>query len=273
MTLSTIVEQQCRWADQHHIERRGHVCPSIEANLFKALNAATRAEIAAGSGDELGLSGRTPKLSSLRSSTAPVCNVFDAWRGTALAHLAASLNVPGDPLEFHFEQRLPHGLGSSPPHLDLVFFSTAGQPVGIESKFCEPYGATKDLSPIDAKYFVNHVERWSAFGLNRCQDLAERIGKTVTFNRLGADQLLKHALGLARVFGVKEPIKLLYLWFDSGCTEATGHRAEIERFKAHIGNEICFSDMTYQDLFARLSNGPEPASGYHDYLAARYFST
>ena len=78
--------------------------------------------------------------------------------------------------------------------------------------------------------------RWSAFGLNRCQDLAAGIGKGVTFHRLGAGQLLKHALGLARVFGVREPVKLLYLWFDTGCDQAKEHREEIDRFQAYIGN-------------------------------------
>jgi hypothetical protein len=62
MPLSSILAQQCSWADRHRIGRRGHVRPSIESNLFKPLWPATRAEIAAGSGDELGLSGRTPKL-------------------------------------------------------------------------------------------------------------------------------------------------------------------------------------------------------------------
>jgi hypothetical protein len=31
--------------------------------------------------------------------------------------------------------------------------------------------------------------------------------------------------------------------------------------------------MTYQEFFLRLSSGPEPITGYHDYLAARYFAS
>jgi hypothetical protein len=69
----------------------------------------------------------------LRSSSALTCNVFDPWGGTALRHLADSLHVDGDLLEFHFEQRLPHGLASAPPHLDLILFSSVGQPIGMES--------------------------------------------------------------------------------------------------------------------------------------------
>jgi hypothetical protein len=34
--------------------------------------------------------------------------------------LATALNLNSELLEFHFEQRLPHGLGTSPPNLDLV---------------------------------------------------------------------------------------------------------------------------------------------------------
>lgn len=269
MPLSTILEQQCRWADREAINRRGHVCSSIESNLFKPLFSATRAEFAAGNGDELGLSRRTPNLSSLRSSSALACNVFDSWRGGPLKNLAIALGIDCDLAEFHFEQRLPHGLGSSPPHLDLVLFPASGQPIGVESKFCEPYAAKDDHPPIDPKYFVGHDGRWSAFGLGRCQDLAVGIGTTVTFRRLGAGQLLKHALGLAQVFG-RQPINLVYLWFDTGCAHAEEHRTELRRFQQLIGDELAFSALTYQDLFLRLSVGPEPLPGYVNYLTARY---
>lgn len=272
MPLATILKQQCAWADAKRIVRRGHVCTSIEPNLFKPLSAAARAEFAAANGDELGLSGQTPKLSSLRSSSALACNVFDPWRNAPMRPLAAALGLDSDLLEFHFEQRLPHGLGSSPPNLDLVLFPMSGQPIGVESKFCEPYDAKENHPPIDAKYFAGHQGRWAAFGLTRCQALAANIGRTVTFRRLGAGQLLKHILGLARVFESRGPVRLLYLWFDIGCGHASEHRIEIQRFAQHVGDEIAFCALTYQDIHARLQVSHEPVSGYYDYLAARYFA-
>ena len=107
-------------------------------------------------------------------------------------------------------------------------------------------------------------------GLPRCQSLAESIGTTMTFRRLGAGQLVKHVLGLATT-SEDRPVRLAYLWYDCGCDEAKEHQAEVEAFGEAVGSEIELTTLAYQELFQRLRLVPEPSHGYLAYLEARYF--
>ncbi len=209
-------------------------------------------------------------MSSLRSSSALAVNAFDPWRGKDLSPIAKAIGVPGDLTEIHFEQRLPHGLGSFPPNLDLALFRQTGPPIGVESKFCEPYDGSKQHPPIDRKYFEGERRRWEALGLVRCEDLARRIGVEESFVHLGAGQLLKHLLALTNVFGGDAGVHLLYIWFDSGCGEAQAHRLEIVRFHGLLDKHVSFISMTYQDLFAAFQEHQEPVPGYFAYIADRY---
>lgn len=270
MPLKDILRAQCAWADDAGRSRTGHLCESIDDNLFAPLRAVTRAEFAAASGDELGLSGKTPKMRSLRSSSALAVNTFDAWRGLDLTSLNSALGMNGRLTDFHFEQRLPHGLASSPPTLDLLLFRDQEPPIGIEVKFCELYDSTKEHLPIDDKYFVGDRARWSEVGLRKCQLLASSIGRSESFRRLGAGQLLKHILGLSHVFGTDEGVHLIYLWFDSACQEADEHRDEIARFGARLDSRVDFRPVTYQEFLLRLQAFSEPTPGYLNYLQQRY---
>src|SRR5450759_1015945 len=89
MSLTSILDAQIAWAGTR--PRRKHILDCLDDNLFLPLHPATYAEFARGSGDELGLGGRTAKMRSLRSSSAFACNVFDPWRGHALGPLAHAL--------------------------------------------------------------------------------------------------------------------------------------------------------------------------------------
>lgn len=273
MQLQRIIEAQCQWADSHGKARTGHVCKSINDNLFAPLSAVTRAEFAAAGGDELGLSGRTAKLRSLRSSSALAVNTFEPWRGRTLSPLAMALGIRDAITSFNFEQRLPHGLGTSPPTLDLVFFVESAPPVGVEVKFCEPYDSREEHSPIQEKYFSGNRSRWSDVGLPRCQSLAARIGREEPYLSLGAGQLLKHLLALANVFGSDAGVNLIYLWFDTGCKEAEEHRKEIERFRNALDTRVDFRPMTFQTVLTALREDAEPMPGYLGYLRERYSRT
>jgi hypothetical protein len=270
MSLVEVLRRQRRWAAQQWPQHDSVCAPSIEANLFNALNAATWEEFAAANGNELGLGGKTPKISSLRSSSALACNVFDPWRGKSLGPLADSLGIAGSFAEIKFEQKLPHGLKSFPPNIDVVIYEQDGSAVGIESKFAEIYGNKKTHPPLDAKYFVGLAKRWTDLGLPSCQRVAEELGRSVAFRRIGAGQLLKHMLGLARL---KKPVRLMYLWFDAGSAEAEEHRREVEQFHSLVRNDLNFFPMTYQHLFERIALQREPRPGYVEYLRARYFSS
>jgi hypothetical protein len=64
----------------------------------------------------------------------------------------------------------------------------------------------------------------------------------------------------------------MYLWFDTGCDEATAHREELEQFASRLDRTVGFSVLTYQEVFSRLRRETEPTRGYHSYLAGRYFA-
>lgn len=275
MPLQLILNHQREWADRHGRPRNGHVCESVGANLLKPLHADTRAEFAAGAGDELGLRGaqkRRPNMSSLRSSAALAVNVFDPWRDADLGPLAEVLGVDGRLISLGFEQPTPHGLSSVSPHLDVVLSRDSAPPVGIECKFCEPYGARKAEAPVNKKYFPPGQSLWAKSGLPRCGELAAKIGDEVQFRRLGAGQLLKHLLAMAHTYGIESGVDLHYLWYDSGCEEATEHQEEMARFQQGLDAVVSFVPLKWQVLIQRLERHPEPYPGYHEYLSRRYGS-
>ena len=278
--LTSIRKAQQVWAEQHVKVDRGCTV-ALEDNLFRRpMHPETLKEFQRGSGDETGQAStgkRRAKMLSLRSSSVLAVNVFDFWRGRDLTELARALGAEGHYNELKFERPFNHGLASGKPHLDVVLFSTDGrQPLAIESKFAEPYDIKKDghCLPIDPKYFAGDRQRWTEAGLPRCQVLAKDLGNRALFYRLGAAQLLKHLLGLANDAeghaGPNRSVSLLYLWFDTSCTEAKEHRDEIEDFRKRLDLDIDFRSMTYQILFGRLAVVAAP--DYLDYLRMRYFT-
>lgn len=270
MPLDDLVTAQVTWAKRRWPGHVGLRAPSLEDNLICPLSVEARREFEAGSGGELGRSGRPGKMSSLRSSSALSYNVFQPWRGRDLRPLGIALKTSVSSQELRFEQKVHHGLRSTPPNLDVVLDIGQSRPLGIECKFTEPYGTKRDHAPLDEKYFLGNRFRWTEVDLPRAQALAESVGKGARFNRLAAGQLLKHLLGLART--TKQPPRLRYVWFDTGCHEAHEHRAEILRFECQLDAGVDFVALTYQELMAALRASPEPINGYRSYLTERYFA-
>jgi hypothetical protein len=271
MTLSEILAVQARWA----AERFGRHCdgrnaPCLDDNLIQPLTGHVWDEFAAADGNELGRGGRQGKMQSLRSSAALCYNVFAPWRGRPVDPLTQALGLTGQFHELRFEQKLRHGVRGRRPNLDVVLQASRGSPVGIESKYSEPYSRSWPHPPLNSSYFANNRRYWAELGLPRTQALAEGVGTTLQFRRLEAGQLVKHILGLAASWA-QRPVRFVYLWFDCGCSEADEHRREVEAFAEALGGEIEFFALTYQELFRRLCSAPEPCANYRVYLAGRYF--
>lgn len=265
--VSEIVGCQAKWAIANEIPfDRSHVCSSVESNRFQPLNPETRVEYARGAGDELGTMQRPGSMASLRSSAALVVNVFDAWRDSDLGELSAAIGAELASNRIRFEVTYPTGLRGIPPHLDVVIDQKNGPPLAVESKFTEPYGEVhNEFRP---SYFAK-PEIWA--DLTRTRDLAHQISEgAVKFRYLGAAQLIKHALGLARAHGAGG-FRLLYLWYEWPGEIAATHRDEIGRFIDLVGTDFDVAAMTYQTLFKKLKGIPEPKPGYCDYLERRYF--
>src|SRR6266545_7587215 len=269
-TLEKLIAAQAEWARRKWPGHSSRRAPSLDANLICPLSPETRADFETGSGDELGRNGKPGKMSSLRSSSALGYNVFGPWRGHDLQPLCVALKTSIRTQSLSFEQKFRHGLRSTPPNIDVVLDADEPQPLGIECKFTEPYGKKRDHERLDPKYFAGRRSRWAEVDLPKCQALAASIGRTSSFRRLAAGQLLKHLLGLART--TRDIPRLRYVWFDTECTEAMEHRAELDRFTEQIDGSIAFAAITYQTLIAVLFSEPEPIARYHSYLRDRYFT-
>jgi hypothetical protein len=63
----------------------------------------------------------------------------------------------------------------------------------------EPYGIRRGESKtLRPEYFESGIERWSRFGLFRCQAFTQELSGRNSFEQLHAVQLLKHLLGLGK---------------------------------------------------------------------------
>ena len=117
---------------------------------------------------------------------------------------------------------LPGKMWSPPPHLDVELAAAGHRPIAIEAKLAEPYRkVTNEFRPA---YFERRT-LWS--NLPRSLGVAQAITSgELSFQRLHAAQLIKHALGLTTSHG-KQGFALIYLWYPVEARENDIHIAEI----------------------------------------------
>lgn len=263
--------RQREWARSRGIavDEQGYTF-RLEDNLHVPLSRASYEEFDKGDGSELPRAGKRGKMQALHSSSALACNVFEYWRQRDLAPLGNALDLETSIAEIRFEQKYPTGLKGNAPNLDVVLELVSGHVIAVESKFLEPYGAHP--AAFNPKYFEAGLAYWGEYGLDGCQALAQNIqdGRQA-FRWLHAQQLLKHALGLA-ASGLAW--SLWYLWYQVDGSPGREHAEEVEEFGALVQSDgIGFRSMTYQDLFARLrAVGASDHQRYIDYLGDRYFA-
>ncbi len=266
-----ILAQQQGWAQQNGIQfdSRGYTF-SLYDNMYIPPSPATVDEFKSGKGDELGIGDKRGKMQALHSSSALVLNVFEYWRNRDIDSIARICGAPGGTSRMGFEQTHPTGLGGVPPHLDVEFLGP-GLTLAIESKFTEPYHYHTKRG-IKEKY-LGMESLWRA--LPHCRRIAEHIreeqGGRTSFAYLDAPQLLKHILGLTMAYG-PTGFELLYLWYEVPSKEAQRHRCEIADFNDHLGGEVRFRAMTYQELYGSLKKCANSDQDYLLYLGDRYFS-
>lgn len=272
-SLKLIQAAQDRWSrDRPRDAKWNHYVAKPEDNLFLGqLRPETEAEFRAGDGAELSDARTRPaKMRALVSSSALAVNFFDAWREADKGHLAKALGSFGEITTLRFEFQ-PKGYPVKPrsPNLDLLLTLADGRQVAVESKFREPYGGPAG-SWLSEKYFPTSQRLWDAAHLPAAQRLADTLRPQ--WRHLDVPQLLKHMLGLA-----SDPdgaSTLLYLWYDTGLSDADTHRAEVARFAEQVlGDRITFLSHTYQACFDVLSPASTPTAGWHNYMNDRYFRT
>jgi hypothetical protein len=210
-------------------------------------------------------------MKALHSSSALAVNVFDFWSERPRDPLCRVLGLSAAILGLDFEVKCPTGLGGTPPNLDLVLTLADGSIVGIESKYTEWMVPKKAMaSALKAKYFDDARGMWRRVGLDASQRMAENIrGGTETFTWLNAPQLLKHSLGLGTQH--KSNFALTYLFYDGPGDTGNDHRTELKRFAEHVGSELRFRWMSYQDLLRDLvATNKDEMRRYRGYLKTRY---
>jgi hypothetical protein len=280
-----IISKQIEWAKNKGLQLVGSAgdrgrrvyTTSIADNLFKPLNEKTKKELEGGDGGELkGEEGQPAKIQALHSSSALSINVFDYWRESSdlsILTVACGLSRAGRELpgEIQFEQKFSiDDRFQYSPNLDVVIFPARSgkyKVFAIECKFTEAY-SSRGHGGLDQKYFGNE-DIWQ--NLSASKRLAQEIAPNDNrFQHLHAAQLIKHILGLNRMFGHSH-YRFLYLWYDALGEPGFRHRREVEEF-AHVvrSDGVVFHETTYQNLIVSLAQHREEHAKYVTYLTERY---
>ncbi|CAG2155547.1 hypothetical protein LMG31506_05447 [Cupriavidus yeoncheonensis] len=275
MTVAAICREQRQWAANQSIgfDARGYVA-EVDENLMRPLSADTLAAFANGDGGELlERGGRPAKMRALHSSSALAANIFDYWCGCADAvPLMKALELPSCPTATLFEMKLPTGVDSH-ANLDVYLPLANDMVAGVESKFTEWLRgkATHEGNAFRPPYLAHGRNRWEEVGLPKAQALAVDLQEgREAFRHIGAPQLLKHALALARQHGDRWVLR--YVYFDWPGPKGERHRDEIRRFHSLVGDELRFSAINYQAMFGELKAAARSEDqAYLAYLEERYF--
>jgi len=273
-----IRRSQRAWATQRGlaVDALGYVA-SYSANLQAEMSTATHEAFTNGAGAELldSVTGSQAKMRALHSSSALVVNGFDYWTSRDASLLLRALGIGGTLQSLQLEVPLRTGAGGIPPHLDVLLRLTDGTLIGVESKFTEWMAKkSKQAAKLSPYFREDHsTSFWLRAGLTESHQLAKSmLNEDAVFEVLDVPQLLKHMLGLCTAADGK-PWTLLYLFYAGSGDMAVAHEREIARFHAAVGDEVRFMSMTYQALFAALS---EIVDAQHDtylsYLRERYFA-
>jgi len=266
-----IVDQQRAWARRHNIDVGPDDRLSSPEQNCPWLSSTMRVAYGGAGGHELEAEGgRPPKICSLYSSAALVCNVFGALEHTPNA-IARLLGCGGPVSGVWFERELRTILRGTGPTPDLLLEPSPTLAWAVESKFSEPFnhGEKTDQAFTDS-YFAKGEDLWR--GLTGCRQMAERIrdrDPEFSFVHLEAPQLIKHALRLRRWYSDGQ---LILLRFDAGTEEDKAYASEIDRFSSHIDAGLGFRSITYQQVFARLEKEPAADPEHLAYLRDRYFA-
>ena len=280
-----ILNKQVQWARNLGLELIGSknehgykaYTKTLDENLFEPLSSKTREEFLAGDGSELSEDSEFPsKMQALHSSSALGVNIFQYWDTVqdvpAIAQccgLCSKTNTTS--MEILFEVKYPvddqFRIG---PNIDVVIRNAPKaqyKVFAIECKFTEAYSG-RGHSGLKKKYL--DLDIWQSIP-NIHRMAVEISPKDETFEFLHAAQLIKHVLGLKRVYG-KKGFRLLYLWYDALGTEGAKHREEADRFIAVAKqDDIKVHSQSYQELSIKIARDYRDShQKYVEYITARY---
>ncbi|MHA2278461.1 MAG: PGN_0703 family putative restriction endonuclease, partial [Candidatus Kariarchaeaceae archaeon] len=223
----------CKILPNGYLTKPAHnLLPGLRLEQFES-------ELSSGSGNEL-----AGKFRAVHSSSALAANTFAPFKVNP-----AELDLIGIHgfRSINFEQKLPTGLGGTPPNIDLLAENESNM-VAVESKFLEYFGPKKPSfkSSYTKNAFPKAEEKWL--------DLIERL-RDGTPKYLDVAQLIKHYLGLCNTIDCsKRQVTLLYLFWEPENRDEfelfQTHRNELDEFSEDVnGTSIRFVYKSYPELW------------------------
>ena len=281
-----ILAKQTQWALNHNISligskgKRGRPAytAKLDDNLFEPLETNAFQSFTKGDGNEIrGTSESPAKMQAVHSSSALGVNIFQYWQKikqvpviAAACGLCRKGNNVSKKIVFEDKYSIEDKFQFS-PNIDVVFYnsdSSKYKRFAVECKFSESYGSMRH-SGLKTEY-MGLDSLW--IDIPNIYDLAKSVSPTDNkFKYLHPAQLIKHILGLKRIFR-KNGFRLLYLWYDVLGEEGAIHRKEIEAFSAvSKSDDIKFHALSYQELIVRLSTEyRQDHEAYIKYISDRY---
>jgi len=277
-----ILSKQIQWARNNGIDmigskrNRGYPAytQNLYDNLFEPLSDDIKSSFQKGDGGEL--AGNPSKMQAVHSSSALGVNIFQYWQSNneveKIAHACGfcrkTTKISKDisfEVKYSIDERFQYS-----PNIDVVINNDPASQYkvfAIECKFTEAY-TDREHSGIKKKYL--DLDIWE--GIPRLHDLAKSISPDDhQFQLLHSAQLIKHILGLKKIFG-KTNFRLLYLWYDALGREGAQHREEIYEFlEVAKSDDIAIHELSYQELIARLADNYRVShKKYVEYITSRY---
>jgi hypothetical protein len=287
--LCYIKSKQTLWAKSKNITLRSKGTEGAQAytqtlpeNLFEPMDSSVCDDIKKGNGGELkGNINSSAKMNAVHSSSAIGVNIFQYWKTSGkienISHACRLCEKQNKTQkDIRFEQKFPiSNAFQIHPNIDVVIENNDDaqyKVFAIECKFSEAYSKRRDgKKGFDPKYFNNDIiPLWN--NIPNLNILAKTISPIDNeFKFLDSSQLIKHILGLKKMYG-KNSFRLLYLWYDVLGEEGHEHRKEIERFTEYTkADNVKFSAISYQEVITFLANNYYDSNEkYIDYIADRY---
>jgi hypothetical protein len=224
-------------------------------------------QLRAGGGSEL-----TPNMSEKRRAHAPYSsaalafNAFGRWLGSESALALAGLSGFTDRLRVEAKKPILHGGGIA--NLDVLLASSE-RVVGVESKLAEhsePHDPTAWKQPyLEPRMRVLLDIKWGSL-------LEDSIAGRWQPRRLGAEQLIKHVLGL-RSQHPEAPVHLGYIFWEPANADdhewVREHRAEVAELQERVaGSEIPLHAMSYSTLLQEWETLADPPCWLREHLEA-----
>lgn len=249
----------------HDINDKGYLT-SPEHNTLPGVSVEDfKTDLKKGSGNEL-----LTKFLAVHSSSALAVNTFVPFKCPDNSSQLTLAGVRGLSAPV-FEKQLRTGLGGTPPNLD-VFVESNTTVIGVESK-CLEY-----LTPKTAKFVNSYDQRDKLSVEDSWWDLLQELkNDPANSSHLDVAQLIKHYLGLRKLYAGKRRIILMYLFWEPEnwheFNEFKKHRRAIDPFSRRIADsEVHFVAQSYPSLWAEWDDeGVLPDHVAH--LKERYWVT